>query len=389
MMKKVNIGIIITLLLSMILTLPLKGFDGFAETKTSKSNREVVYFHHPTCDICRNVEPYVKKLKEQGITVHKYDFGVNTDLFHRYRIAYRVPKKDAHYPILYAGNRYFVDEDIIDAVKDGTIVKNANEPLKSIEGIDPKLFDISYIGVLGAGLIDGFNPCAIAMLLLFISLLTFMKDRRLLIIVCLSYISGIFISYLAFGSILFQFIHYLEREARILSSVISWVMLVFSLFFFFFNLYDAIVSVQKKYGKIKNQLPKRIQRFNKKMTAKVTSVLAQYQKEGTSVFPLVLWTFGLGFVLAFTEFMCTGQIYLPTIVAMVQLHGGLNLKSYFYLISYNVMFVLPLIIIAFFAIRTQSAVVASNKVRENLHFIKFFNALVFLGIFIYYVWRVI
>ncbi len=39
--------------------------------------------------------------------------------------------------------------------------------------------------------------------------------------------------------------------------------------------------------------------------------------------------FLLGFIISFTEFLCTGQIYLPTIVSMIQTgdKGSYNVQA--------------------------------------------------------------
>jgi len=55
------------------------------------------------------------------------------------------------------------------------------------------------------------------------------------------------------------------------------------------------------------------------------------------------------------------------------------------LFVYNLIFVLPLIIISFIAIKTQSIIEVSGFMREKLHLIKLFNAIVFLAIFVYYI----
>ena len=56
---------------------------------------------------------------------------------------------------------------------------------------------------------------------------------------------------------------------------------------------------------------------------------------------------------------------------------------------YNLIFVFPLILIAFIAIKTQSITAISAFMRERLNLIKLFSALVFLAIFIYYLFFVI
>ena len=61
--------------------------------------------------------------------------------------------------------------------------------------------------------------------------------------------------------------------------------------------------------------------------------------------------------------------------------------AYLALIAYNIMFVLPLIVIAVIAIKGNGVMAASNFIRERLHIIKLFNALLFLFIAIYYFYR--
>ena len=55
-----------------------------------------------------------------------------------------------------------------------------------------------------------------------------------------------------------------------------------------------------------------------------------------------------GFLVTLLEAVCTGQVYLPTIVLMTR-QEGLRLTGWFYLVFYNVLFVLPLLIVMILA----------------------------------------
>ena len=96
-------------------------------------------------------------------------------------------------------------------------------------------------------------------------------------------------------------------------------------------------------------------------------------------------TFVLGLTLSITELVCTGQIYVA-IVNTVRYEEVSY--AYFLLVSYNIMFVIPLIIIAVIAIRGKGVISTSNFIREHLHIIKILNALLFLIIAVYFYFRI-
>ena len=103
---------------------------------------------------------------------------------------------------------------------------------------------------------------------------------------------------------------------------------------------------------------------------------------------LYLITFVIGVVISLTEFLCTGQAYLTYILNLIQSSENVG-RGVLFLMFYNLIFVFPLILIAFIAIKTQSITAISAFMRERLNLIKLFSALVFLAIFIYYLFFVI
>ncbi len=361
--------------------------------KTLAGNQKlIVYFYSPTCVNCQEVKPYIESLVEDGVYVIYYDVTnlENVTLFKSYLYAYSGKSEEGSTPTLFSGSKFYDDKDeIIDNINNNTIQENASTPLKSVDVVDEDLgkYDglLGFLLILVAGLIDGVNPCAIAMLVLFISLILGLSTKKsILISVSISYILGLFLTYFALGAFLLSFLKYLEPFISSLSLFIYIFIVLISLFFFFFNLYDFIVSRKQLYGKVKNQLPKGIQKFNKKLIKAFTNNL-----ENKNLFLVYMIVFLLGVVISLTEFLCTGQVYLPTLLIIVHSQDTINLSGLFKLFLYNVMFILPLITISFLAVKTQSVMGTSDKIRRNLHKIKFVTGLIFLAFAIYYLYKII
>ncbi len=372
----------------------------------SSAERKVIYFKEATCLVCNeltghpngpngeyNVEDdYILKLQNQGVTVEIYDV-LNEDasnLFAAYNVAYGISKSEATVPIIFAGDQYFnLLSDIQTAVDNHTIYNLSADPLRPVTIVEGQVFnDITGIAgftvVLLAGLLDGFNPCAIAMLLLFVSLLGFSDNKKVLILVSITYIFALFVSYFLIGTFLLNFLIQFSAQAHVVNIVINWIVALLCLFLFFFNMYDFFMSKNEKYGKVKNQLPAWVQRYNKKLIKAFTNVINDDENK-KGLFTVLVLTFILGIALSVTELICTGQIYLGIIYGIHYLD---SLYAYIALLFYNLMFVLPLIIIAVIAIKGKGVMSTSNWIREHLHIIKLASALFFLGIAVYFFTRI-
>jgi len=365
------------------------------------AERTAIYFKEPTCLVCAGLggfpdgiggvyiesEDYIKMLQDQGVTVIIYDIydTESSDLYVAYNVAYNIKKAFTGVPIIFVGDEYFQDNDIKQKVIDKTIYDLSIDPLREVVVVEGQVFDditgvAGYFTVLFAGLLDGFNPCAIAMLLLFVSLLGFSENKKVLILVSITYIFALFLSYFLIGTLFLTFLTKFTTEAYFINHIIKWFIAILCLFLFLLNLYDFFMTKSEKYGKVKNQLPKWIQRYNKKIVKAFTNLMNDQENTRGLITVLVL-TFILGVTLSITELICTGQIYLGILYGIHQVESG---YAYFALLSYNLMFVVPLIVIAVIAVKGSGVVSASNWIREHLHIIKLLNALLFLTIASYY-----
>ena len=83
--------------------------------------------------------------------------------------------------------------------------------------------------IITAGLLDSFNPCAIAVLLIFIALmLTLKKSRKEIIILGLTYIFAVYATYFAIGLGLLKTLH-LFSIPQIFTLIIGWILIVWGL----------------------------------------------------------------------------------------------------------------------------------------------------------------
>jgi len=385
------------------------GLVEITEISADTPNNKVVYFYSPTCLGCQSLidDGYIIQIQDAGIEiiymnvddtyptnipeniVYNEDEDLLTeDIRFAFSNFYEVPDNKRATPLMFVGDTYYYDSEIGDAIENGEFFDNAaldflevnieaDAAYNNIKGF------IGFLSVLGAGLLDGFNPCAIALLLMFISLVGFTENKKVLIIVSVTYILTMFLSYLLIGLGLLTAVESFVKGSIILD-IVQWVIFVLVVIFFFFNVYDFIVSRNEDYGKIKNQLPKWIQRMNKRI---MKTFAASMNEEGTkgNLWAVVLLTFSLGVIMSLTEFLCTGQIYGGIILGISHFKEA---YAYFALISYNFMFVLPMIVIAVISVKSESINSVSNWIREHLHIIKLLNALLFLGIAIYYGFRI-
>jgi cytochrome c biogenesis protein CcdA len=349
-----------------------------AETDTY----DVIYFGSKFCQVCIALDEQddaFSRMEAQGLSVKKYIIEEDTSytkLFRNYQFTYDVPQTSASVPIIFVGEHYISGREAINqAIDDELLVQYAEQEVApEILTAPPSDFSLVYFILLG--FVDGVNPCAIAMLLIFISMLGFTKKKRILLQVSLTFIAAIFISYFLFGTVLYRYLNQLQFLSFLVKTV-PWVMIVLSSFLFLLNFYDFVVTMLQKYNLVKNQLPRGIQKFNRKLMAKFTQTMEEESKM------IYVVTFFIGLVISFTEFLCTGQAYLTAILHLIHFTDHLS-RGLILLVIYNFIFVLPLIIITLIALKTQSIVAISNFMREKLHWIKLFNALVFLAILIYY-----
>lgn len=380
--KKISLAIIMALYfyLSMNSTI-------FASTINVEVN-PIIYFYSPTCSSCTKeikiLNNYQKNHKDIKIIKNDITKEENYALFMQYCEAYSLTYENSTVPAVFIGSKSFIGvENLKKAINEKSFYDLRFDKSIKVTSSDIKLGkermsnkSVSVLYSLAAGFLDGFNPCAIAMILLFISVLGFSNSKTVLIKVTITYILGLFLSYFALGTILFKFLS--NMNLSFLHEAINYFVIALCVILSLLNLYDFVNIKLHKYKKIVLQLPRNFQRFNKKLMNDGASLFKKYRVIGYLV------VFLIGVIVAFSEFLCTGQVYLPVIISLIQINKVLSFATISYLLIYNIAFILPLALIAIVAIKTKGIVTMSNKVMEKLYLIKLFNFLFFMVVGLIY-----
>lgn len=174
--------------------------------------------------------------------------------------------------------------------------------------------------VLISGFLDGLNPCAFAVLLFLIAFVFMLKKARLQVIIFgLVYIGAIYLAYLLIGLGLWKAVIF-SGTPHLMAKVGSVLVILLGLI------------------NIKDYLAPKLLPFSLRIPFPARFKLMDWLHKGT-----LPTTFVLGFLVGLCTFPCSGGIYVA-IVSLLASKVSFNL-GLFYLLIYNLMFVLPLIII--------------------------------------------
>ena len=184
--------------------------------------------------------------------------------------------------------------------------------------------------VLVTALIDSINPCAIGVLILLIATLVGLsKDKGKMLKVGLIYITAVFLTYLSAGFGLLIFIQKLN-----ISGLLSWIVGILVIILGLIEIKDFWW-----YGQgISLQIPPKRAEQIKKMVKNISI-------PGSII---------LGIFVAAVELPCTGGPYLAITTLLAKV--GFSLNVFLLLVLYNLIFVLPLIVIlllTYFGISTK------------------------------------
>lgn len=223
--------------------------------------------------------------------------------------------------------------------------------------------------VMLAGLVDGVNPCAFAAIVFFISLLSVsgVKAGRLLL-VGTGYTLAVFTTYLIMGFGAFRLLQTLHAW-QWLADALRWVMMGVLALLALLSFRDAWKFRQSgRAGDVTLQLPDSLKR-------RMHAIMRNRLNPGNLFLSALL----IGLLVTLIEAVCTGQVYLPTLVLMSR-YAETRARAFSLLLLYNVMFIVPLIIVviaAFAGTRNQRLVEWSKR---NVVWGKILMGLLFVGL---------
>ena len=338
------------------------------------------YFYQPGCRECSRAEILLNSCQKSYDKLKVYRFNIFEDsskMFYEALAETRhVPQaKRLIAPAIFIGDDYLIKEQITSKGLDLLIEKYKAGSTKldtlSLElggnQILQRFYKFSIFGILLAGLLDGLNPCAFATLIFFVSyLLVIGRQRRDIILMAIFFILSIFVVYFAIGFGAYKLINYLSQFSIAAKLIFAgFGLLAIALGILSFR--DYLLARRGDFNRMILQLPQVIkQRIYRDIQQK------------TAVGGIIFGSLVAGLFISFLEFACTGQVYLPTITFMTS-RAGLSLRPFLALLAYNIMFIMPLIVIAVLA-----TIIATEKIYRSftakVPLIKLLTAILFLGL---------
>ena len=250
------------------------------------------------------------------------------------------------------------------------------DPEEGEQGIVDRFMSFGLLTVLGAGLIDGLNPCAFATLVFFVSYLAFTGRRgRDILFVGLSFTLGVFLTYLLVGVGLLKVV----QSLSFFSALGRWVYLLTALLcvtlaILTFRDYSRARDGQQ--GDMTLKLPMNLRR-------RINKVI----RESAQMRAFVAVAFFTGFVVSLLELACTGQVYLPTIIYVMS-QPDLAGQAFLYLVLYCLMFILPLVVVFALSYFGTTSEQLGQFINRHTSTIKLLTGLLFVGLALWMTWAV-
>lgn len=392
--------------LALIFCLPL----AFAETE----KLEVAIFTSPTCGHCQKFKrEYLATLKQDFQDKAKFaEFDVSKPedsiIFHDTLLEYGYGVESMGVPAMVVGKSVLMGypaqirtqgpSAILKALREGEktyygtqeqikeckIKQEKEEELcedktknTALEAAQNMFKRISFWAIVAAGLVDGINPCAFAVIVFFISFLSVYKyDKKEIILVGSAYCGAVFIAYILIGLGLFNFLYKMSSFYYVMWGF-KWLTIGLCALFLILSFYDFIVyQVTKKSEKVILQLGKN----NKERVHKIIRYFLRDKNK--SSFRLFCAAVVVGFTVSLIEAVCTGQVYLPTIAVILKEANQDFWRAMFYLLTYNLMFIVPLVIIFALSVLGYESKTFNDFLRKHLGLTKLALCLLFLGLLI-------
>ncbi len=323
----------------------------------------IYLFYSKICPHCQKEEKYFETLKEKyqdKINIYTYEVTENkTNNEIMKSLKKELKENNQGVPFTIIGSKTFLgyDESLNERIEN-TIDSYLNEntttdniyTIPILGKVEAKNASIILIAII-LGFIDGFNPCAMWILLLLINMCISIKDKKKMLIVCLTFIitSGIiyFLSMLGIGFILdLTTIAYIRNIIAILAIVLG----IYNLYTYIKTRKETGCHVVKK-EKRKTIMTKINNILNNKNTLLMfggTIILA------TSV-NLIEMACSLGFPTIFLELLSINNI-----------HSFLKVT---YLLIYILFYLIDDIVVLFLSIKAFEAKGISTKYNKYVHLI--------------------
>lgn len=345
----------------------------------------VLLFTTYSCSACEEIKEYLKDLlegKDFVLTEVNVAEGENIQLFKELVGAFGRDADDGKVPAVFAGETALLGKDEIEE-KLSELLEKGEAPYAKMEeklenlGEGEAVTAASLATLFGAGLLAGFNPCSISMLLMLFSIL--LTTRASVLKNGILYLVGKYVTYLGLGlGICFAASKIDQNLLGRFGAVVNGILIVLFLFVAVMNFLDFLSVRKSEYGKVRMQLPKKLRHLNHQMLKKASHM------EGAFLGILIL---GLGIAVSLGEFFCTGQIYMASILYLLRTAREQWLSLLGILMVYVTAMSIPAVVILVVIAKTKGTGRVSDFMLKHMGAIKLLNCLLFLFYAAYFLLR--
>jgi len=300
----------------------------------------VFYFYSPDCHFCQQTKPLIDSLEQNyssQIMIHRYNVKEldSYNLYNKFCTIQNVPMNERGIPLAVIGNKFLMGLDQIQGNLENemkiAIANNKTDcPMPEIcsanQTINPtghqpiaNITKVTLPIITVAAAADSVNPCAIGVLIFLVGFLLLSSggNKKKTLTVAIIYIITVYAVYFLAG---LGILAVLSKLAflRILTKVLAGVIVLFGLM----NIKDAF-----KEGKAMLAIPDGAKPLIHSWVYKASIPAAIV----------------LGIIVASVELPCTGGMYLAILALLA--NSATQSSAFWYLVYYNLIFVLPLILI--------------------------------------------
>lgn len=361
---------------------------------TVKAEEINIYlFYSKLCSTCASEEIWLEEyIKDKDVNVIKYEvteIEENAKLLNDVRAKLKNKNNQTPYTVIGTTGITGFDEtqksqidtaiikyneeynyvDIVDAVINNNDVQYEIYPpsgkfiLPILGEIDPKTTSLPLISIV-VGFIDGFNPCAMWVLLFLISMILGMKNRRKMWTIGLTFLISSALIYLCF------MLAWLKIAVNLSSiSIVRFIIALIALIGGLINIKSYLKERKKDNG---CQVVDANKRQN--ITSKMKKIIAlvdnedSFWKSEKSFILALIGVVGISFSVNIVELTCSAG--LPLIFTQILAINNLPKLLYlFYILLYILFFLIDDIIVFYIAMKTMKITGISTKYNKLSHLI--------------------
>jgi len=341
----------------------------------------IAYFYQTGCKECARSETDLAYLQDKYPQIIIEEFNIYDEAGLANWMAERADRvEDLGTPSIFIGDHAWIGEEEIRPQTIEPVLEtlletgsprfwNEYNPVQGGQTLMERFKELGWIAVLLAGLVDGLNPCAFATIIFFVSYLTLSGHKgKQILLTGASFTVGVFLAYLLVGLGFYKVLDLISEYMNILSKIVYGLTALFCLVL-------AILSIRDYFKTRHGDLDDMSLKLPESLRKRINSTV----REGRKSSSYYLSAFFVGLVVSILELACTGQIYLPVIISMSTM-PELRGRAVLFLVLYNLMFIVPLIVVFILAYFGTTSKQFTEFLKRNAAAVKIGMAVVFLSL---------